>query len=290
MIILQESLFLIIDEQRGYEAPRWSAMVPTFGDFVAELAGTFSTQVIVRGSMSALASGSFTSLDMEENSFLKPGSMLTGTGCFTCADLTMAHGSTLVANIDGGVGLSGGCNNLYDRIDVSNSFVISGGSVALDVTATANTVRGNEYAIVADPVTSSGTFSGFPEGSVIGSTPALVLSYVGGSGTSFTLRANELPVPQDDMYTFVAPFSLPAPGILVNDTDPDMGTLSVASFSPLSPDDESCTVNRDLDGSLTATGSCIGTYTFSYDVTDGQETAGPATVTLNGILPSPSPT
>jgi hypothetical protein len=71
------------------------------------------------------------------------------------------------------------------------------------------------------------------------------------------------------------------PGVLLNDINPDGRPLSVDPATVTTSGLTSLTVNPD--GSFTAMAPAAGTYTFTYNVTNSQNTTGiaPATVTLN---------
>jgi hypothetical protein len=71
------------------------------------------------------------------------------------------------------------------------------------------------------------------------------------------------------------------PGVLLNDINPDGRPLSVDPATVHNTGLTSLTVNPD--GSFSAVAPAAGTYTFTYNVTNSQNTTGiaPATVTLN---------
>jgi hypothetical protein len=104
-------------------------------------------------------------------------------------------------------------------------------------------------------------------------------------------EVNQLPVAVDD--TAVTPvnttLTVPAPGVLANDTDLDGHTLTVATSDGTSTQDGTVIVNSD--GSFTytpPTQTFSGTDTFTYVANDGFGDSNVATVTISvGDVPLP---
>jgi hypothetical protein len=105
---------------------------------------------------------------------------------------------------------------------------------------------------------------------------------------------NAMPMANDDAYLATTGFTLsvPAPGVLSNDTDGDGDALTAEIV------DEGGNGSLDLnpDGSFTFTsgGSYSGDRTFTYRVSDGVATSPVATVTITvsakpGPTPAPTP-
>jgi uncharacterized delta-60 repeat protein len=92
--------------------------------------------------------------------------------------------------------------------------------------------------------------------------------------------ANDPPLTADDTYTVTAESTLTvaAPGVLVNDSDPDGDTLSAGLL--VGP--ASGTLVLQTDGSFTYTPppGFSGTVTFTYRASDGAAVSGAATVTI----------
>jgi uncharacterized delta-60 repeat protein len=97
-----------------------------------------------------------------------------------------------------------------------------------------------------------------------------------------TAAGNNPPAAQDDSYTTAedTPLTVPAPGVLGNDTDTDSDPLSVAAASVTGPAHGTVTLN--LDGSLTYTPAANfnGTDTVTYQASDGTALSTAATVTI----------
>ena len=78
--------------------------------------------------------------------------------------------------------------------------------------------------------------------------------------------------------------TVPAPGVLANDTDPDSTTLTAALVSGPTAG----TVTLHADGSFTYTSSSAlgGSDAFTYTASDGVSTSSPATVTITTTTPA----
>ena len=96
------------------------------------------------------------------------------------------------------------------------------------------------------------------------------------TNTSPTALADGYALTQDNTL-FVA-----APGVLANDSDPDIGqTLAVQAPRPLSgPSNGSLTLNSDGSFSYTPNSGFTGSDSFTYSATDGIADSGVTTVTL----------
>jgi Big-like domain-containing protein len=118
-------------------------------------------------------------------------------------------------------------------------------------------------------------------------------------GLLFTLPAtvtisvtNAVPVAVADHYTAKTgvQLSVPAPGVLVNDTDADGDTLK----AELVDGGGNGSIDLDPDGSFTykSGGSFVGDRTFTYRVSDGLRWSAAATVTITvgSATPTPTPT
>ncbi|MEI6233244.1 MAG: Ig-like domain-containing protein [Planctomycetota bacterium] len=97
---------------------------------------------------------------------------------------------------------------------------------------------------------------------------------------------NHPPTAVDDFYnaTQGKVMTVPAPGVLANDTDPDFNPLLKVALSPLPSQPSNGTLTLNSDGSFvyTPAANFNGTDSFTYYVTDGMLTsAQPATVTIN---------
>ncbi len=113
----------------------------------------------------------------------------------------------------------------------------------------------------------------------------IAMDGLGGTDTAtvtitVTRANNTPPAAADDTYTTVqdTPLSVPAPGVLGNDTDPDGDSLS-ATLYPMLPD---ITLTLSPDGALSYTPEpgWRGILVFSYVVSDGHGGTDIATVTI----------
>jgi hypothetical protein len=115
--------------------------------------------------------------------------------------------------------------------------------------------------------------------------------------TSVTITiTNKVPVANDDAYSAVTGVTLtvPAPGILTNDTDGDGDVLTASLVN--GSGNGSLSISASGAFSFTSGGSFVGTRTFTYRVSDGASLSGTATVSITvrpqatPPPPTPSPT
>ena len=103
----------------------------------------------------------------------------------------------------------------------------------------------------------------------------------GGSGThALDLYANSLPVANDDDYLAVEdiPYIAIAPGVLVNDVDPDGIPLTAIQLTDV--DRGALVFNPDGSFSYNPLLNDNGVVTFTYQVSDTLDGSAPATVTI----------
>lgn len=123
----------------------------------------------------------------------------------------------------------------------------------------------------------SGVIDWTPDGTHVGSQAVTTrVTDPGGlfATQSFTIAVaglNDPPVAQDDAYTMIrrGTLNVAAPGLLGNDSDPDVGdTLSAVNFGALTP--SGGTLVRSADGSFSFTppSTYTGTKRFSYQARD----------------------
>jgi len=115
-------------------------------------------------------------------------------------------------------------------------------------------------------------------------TGTVTINFTGGP-------ANQPPVGVADSYGALSGATLivtAGTGVLANDTDPENDPLTAALVAPAA----NGTVMLNADGSFTydADPSFFGTDTFTYDVSDGTNTTGPVTVSIDVTGPvTPGP-
>ncbi|MCD4742217.1 MAG: cadherin-like domain-containing protein, partial [Desulfobacteraceae bacterium] len=141
----------------------------------------------------------------------------------------------------------------------------------------------------ADFNTTTGELNGTPVNNDVGITENIIISVTDESSAiaslpSFSLKVidtNTPPVANDDIYypSEDAPFTLPAPGILGNDTDADNNDILTAQ---LVNDVAHGSLSLNNDGSFTYTpqNNYTGDDYFIYTVSDGLADSNEATVTL----------
>ena len=99
--------------------------------------------------------------------------------------------------------------------------------------------------------------------------------------TSITVMPppNQPPTASPDQYTTAVGTTLtvPAPGVLANDSDPDGGTLTATVVDQ--PANGTLTLSSDGSFSYTPSAAFSGQDTFTYQAGDGTDTSAPATVT-----------
>jgi hypothetical protein len=107
---------------------------------------------------------------------------------------------------------------------------------------------------------------------------------------TITVTNATAPVATNDTYsaTTGVQLTVPAPGVLSNDSDADGDALTAIKVT----DSGSGSVNLASNGSFTFTsgGSFTGARTFTYRASDGIATSNLATVTINVTAPAPTPT
>ena len=94
---------------------------------------------------------------------------------------------------------------------------------------------------------------------------------------------NDAPVAGDDAYDAVEDqtLSVPAPGVLANDSDVDGDTLTVNTTPVIAPINGSLTLNADGSFDYTPAVAATAGDSFVYEVCDAEPLCATATVTLN---------
>jgi hypothetical protein len=97
-----------------------------------------------------------------------------------------------------------------------------------------------------------------------------------------TLTSNRAPVAANDSYATGQNTQLTidaAHGLLANDSDPDGNSLTVGSIASVPPGSQ-IAVNPDGSFTYTPASGFVGTSTFTYQASDGQQLSDPASVTI----------
>ena len=105
------------------------------------------------------------------------------------------------------------------------------------------------------------------------------------ANVTVTVRAvNQAPVSVNDAYNTAqdTPLSVPAPGVLSNDSDPNSNPITVVDPRTNAPTSQNGTVTLNSNGSFTYTPASgfSGDDSFTYRATDGSLTSNTATVTI----------
>src|SRR5215211_4888667 len=98
--------------------------------------------------------------------------------------------------------------------------------------------------------------------------------------TMTVTRVNDPPAATDDAYSTAedTPRTVPAPGVLANDTDPDSSSLTAALVT--GPGHGTLTLDGDGSFTYTPAANFNGTDSFTYRASDGTLDSGLATVTI----------
>lgn len=94
-----------------------------------------------------------------------------------------------------------------------------------------------------------------------------------------TITVSLPPVANADAYSVAAILDVPAPGVLGNDSSPDLLPLTTSLVT--GPTKGALTLNPDGSFSYATTDTTVTTDTFTYRAFDGTLYSAPATVTLN---------
>jgi hypothetical protein len=154
-------------------------------------------------------------------------------------------------------------------------------------TATVLDLHGNPLACAATwsssntgvaTVNGSGLATGVAPGSA---TITATCQAASGSATLTVFNPNTPPVPQDDAFEAIGNVTVPvaAPGVLANDTDGENDPLQAVPGTFATTSGGTVTINADGSFSYLSGAGFIGADSFTYTVTDGQDSVS-ATVTM----------
>jgi VCBS repeat-containing protein len=108
--------------------------------------------------------------------------------------------------------------------------------------------------------------------------------------TSMTSICNAAPTGNDDAYATDedTPRNVAAPGVLANDTDPDLDPLTVNTTPVSGPTHGLLVLNADGSFTYTPNANFNGVDSFDYEVTDGDKTdVATVTITVNAVNDAP---
>jgi hypothetical protein len=215
-----------------------------------------------------------------------------GIGKLSSGSVTLNSGSYMFMTLNGSVPGAG-----YDQLSVT-------GTVSIDASANLYTnlgftpAKGQIFVVVLndgiDPV--SGAFNGLPQDAIFNLGPyPFQISYIGKSGNDITLTSlsgdpfNFAPVAVDDAYSTQqdVALSVGAPGVLANDSDPDLQSITVVLADTVSTAGGVVNVGAYGGFAYTPPSGFIGTDTFTYIISDGLDATDLATVTIS-VLPDPA--
>ena len=259
------------------------------GSDVQVIAGTPDARLSGNGTVGSVAT---VSSWMSSCGLAPGGSGSAGSpGRLTTGNLTFGDGSYYEVQLNGSLpGVA------YDQVAVNGAVTLSG-SVNLTLSPGFTPARGQIFVIVdndaADAV--NGIFSGHPQDSTfdIGPYP-FEMSYIGKTGNEIILTSlsgdplNAAPIAVDDNYATPQDSSLSvlAPGVLLNDSEPDMEPVVVI----VAPDTtaQGGTLSVDADGSFLyqPPSGFNGQDTFTYVISDGHNATDLATVTITVLAPA----
>jgi len=96
---------------------------------------------------------------------------------------------------------------------------------------------------------------------------------------------NQPPVASNDSFSLTgnSPFTMPAPGVLINDSDPEGSSLTAQRVS--GPSHGTLTLNNNGSFAYTPVANYVGIDSFTYMANDGTSNSNIATVTIT-ILPA----
>ncbi|MBK8231235.1 MAG: cadherin-like domain-containing protein [Candidatus Eisenbacteria bacterium] len=245
------------------------------------------------GGAQVSGTGRVGSITLSNSGILQPGPAFGNLpGKLTSSDLDLASGSLYYASLNGSVPGVG-----YDQVSVNGTVTIAPTS-AFYASLAFTPAQGQIFVVLlndgADAV--NGFFNGMPQDTIFNIGPyPFKISYIGKTGNDITLTSlsgdpfNNAPIAVDDAYNTPqnTTLNVAAPGVLQNDSDPDLHSLSVVLFDATSAAGGSVAVG--VNGSLTyvpPTGF-TGTDTFNYIITDGLDATDLATVTIT-VGPNPA--
>ncbi|WP_236503623.1 Ig-like domain-containing protein [Tychonema sp. BBK16] len=173
-------------------------------------------------------------------------------------------------------------NVLHDKVLFSNPSVLKNDTDAdLDSLTTVLATGPTKGTIFLDPL---GNFTYTPNAGFFGLDTFTYNVSDGAAIVPATVNinvTNSLPIAQPDNYSISAgkALNITAPGVLANDSDADLDTLTAALSA--NPTKGAIALNKDGSFTYTPNAGFAGTDTFTYTVSDGIVNSASATVTVN---------
>ncbi|HSF85280.1 MAG TPA: Ig-like domain-containing protein, partial [Acidimicrobiia bacterium] len=176
----------------------------------------------------------------------------------------------------------GGILNVSEPGVLANDFDVEGDEFALNTTPVIGPATGNSLTLNAD-----GSFTYTPDPSfkakdsfVYEICETLTPENCGQATVTISVGVNSAPVAVDDAYDAVQNTDLvvPAPGVLVNDTDADGDPLTAVLVT--GPANGTLTLGADGLFTYTPTFNFVGVDSFTYVANDGAVDSNTATVTI----------
>ncbi len=224
---------------------------------------------------------------------LQPGGSLGGgIGKLSTGSLTLNANTYLYTTLNGAVPGTG-----YDQVSVTGGVTIDP-AATLSATLGFTPAKGQIFVLVqndgADPV--AGTFYGLPQDAMFNLGPyPFQISYIGKTGNDITITSlsgdpyNFAPIAVDDAYVTQQDLGLASmgPGLLANDSDPDLQPISVVLADTVTTAGGAVGVGGDGSFVYSPPSGFTGTDTFNYIISDGTDATDMATVTIT-VQPDPA--
>jgi hypothetical protein len=248
-----------------------------------------SSNVTVGPSGLAWLSGNGTTGTVTTTGFssqVTPGTGFGGApGKLNIGDLSLGANSAYIVQLNGPLpGTS------YDQLNVTGTIGIAGG-VSLNVVLGFTPALGQVFVIgqndAADAV--SGIFNGLPQNATFNLGPyPFEISYIGKTGNDIILTSlsgdslNSAPIALPDTFVVAqnTGLSVNAPGVMLNDSDPDLDPITVVSAPSTTTKGGLLTVNADGSFTYSPPVGFVGFDDFTYIISDGNNATDLAQVII----------
>ncbi|MCB1131750.1 MAG: DUF642 domain-containing protein, partial [Verrucomicrobiae bacterium] len=194
--------------------------------------------------------------------------------------VTVTPGQTYDLSFDAGIyAASTGSKTQNFSVTAVGSGTLLSQSLSRSTSVTGSAWAGETFSFVADSASVTITFAG----AASSASSDLLLDNV---SLLPAAAGNSAPVAVDDSYAAVknVPLNVSAPGVLDNDTDVDLDTLTATVVA--NPSNGSLTLNSDGSFTYTPTTDYVGPDSFTYMANDGTDDSNTATVTITVSEPT----